>query len=158
MPATDLSVGGVVKHLARMENLFFTHKLLGHPLPAPWDSAPGASDPDWDFRTGQGERVEDLRRLYEQSCARSRAAVADLPPEHLSTLPCFGARIAWSRRGRGGTTSAMSGSSIDRSPRDSCRARACAAAPTRVERGRPCRSVDRMITVEAARHRVRGSA
>lgn len=89
LPANDLSIGGVVKHLARMEDLFFTHKLHGRPLPPPWDTAPLGGDPDWDFRTGRSEPIQQVRRLYESACRRSRSAAAEVSLDDLSVLRCF---------------------------------------------------------------------
>jgi uncharacterized damage-inducible protein DinB len=76
LPATDLTVGGVVKHLARVEDRWFRCKLLGEPLPEPWASSPGNDDPSWAFTSSVGEPVASLVALYEAACERSRAAAA----------------------------------------------------------------------------------
>jgi hypothetical protein len=44
--ATDLTVGGIVKHLAWAEDRWFQGKLLGLELPEPWASAPLADRRD----------------------------------------------------------------------------------------------------------------
>jgi len=44
LPATDLTIAGIVKHLAWAEDRWFQGRLLGAHMPAPWD-APGADDP-----------------------------------------------------------------------------------------------------------------
>ncbi|SNY57879.1 DinB family protein [Paractinoplanes atraurantiacus] len=74
LPATDMSIGGIVKHLAHMEDLWFTYTLLGSPLPSPWAAAPPGEE--WAWRSAAGDTVVELRRLYAEACTRSRAAVA----------------------------------------------------------------------------------
>jgi Protein of unknown function (DUF664) len=55
LPATQLTVGGVVKHLAWAEDRWFVGKLLGQPLPEPWRSAPLADEPDWPFESSRDD-------------------------------------------------------------------------------------------------------
>ncbi|MEV4345822.1 DUF664 domain-containing protein [Actinoplanes sp. NPDC049596] len=74
LPATDMTIGGIVKHLAHMEDLWFTHTLLGEPYPEPWASAPPGEE--WAWRSAAGDSVAELRELYEAACARSRDAVS----------------------------------------------------------------------------------
>ncbi len=76
LAATDLTVGGIVKHLAWAEDRWFQEKLLGMFLPEPWASAPLAEDPDWPFHSSQHDSVEELLALYDNACARSRAAAS----------------------------------------------------------------------------------
>jgi hypothetical protein len=52
LPATDMTIGGILKHLAHMEDLWFTHTLLGEPYPEPWASAPGGGEQEeWAWRS-----------------------------------------------------------------------------------------------------------
>lgn len=77
LPGTAMTIGGIVKHLAQMEDLWFTHKLLGRDFPEPWASAPGApSDEEWAWSSAAGDSLGSLRALYTAACERSRAAVA----------------------------------------------------------------------------------
>jgi uncharacterized damage-inducible protein DinB len=76
LPATQLTVGGVVKHLAWAEDRWFVGKLLGQPLPEPWRSAPLADEPDWPFESSCHDSVGDLVALYGDACQRSRDAAA----------------------------------------------------------------------------------
>ena len=54
LPTTDLTIAGIVKHLAWAEDRWFQGRLLGAKLPAPWD-APGADDPDQAMRLAPGD-------------------------------------------------------------------------------------------------------
>ncbi|TDD20146.1 DinB family protein [Kribbella turkmenica] len=72
LPATDLTVGGIVKHLAAVEDLWFNHKLLDAPSAEPWRSAPFDEDPDWEFHSAAKDSVAELRELYLLACGASR--------------------------------------------------------------------------------------
>jgi hypothetical protein len=43
--ASSLTLGGLLKHLARAEEQMFSTKLSGAPLGAPWDAADWDADP-----------------------------------------------------------------------------------------------------------------
>jgi len=72
LPATDLTIGGIVKHLAAVEDLWFSHKLLDVPSAEPWRSAPFNQDPDWEFHSAAENSVVELRELYRNACDASR--------------------------------------------------------------------------------------
>jgi uncharacterized damage-inducible protein DinB len=76
LPATELTIGGIVKHLAAMEDLWFSHKLLDVPSAEPWRSAPFDRDPDWEFHSAADESVAELRALYLSACEASRRITA----------------------------------------------------------------------------------
>ena len=73
-PST-VTLGGLLKHLAYVEDAKFTWTLLGADLGPPWDSLNGP-DPEWAWRTAADDAPEQLRGLWEDAVARSRAAVA----------------------------------------------------------------------------------
>ena len=75
LPATDMTIAGIVKHLAWAEDRWFQGRLLGTSMPAPWD-APGADDPDHSMRLAPGDTADSIADLYSSACERSRAAVA----------------------------------------------------------------------------------
>ncbi|WP_250033268.1 mycothiol transferase [Paractinoplanes maris] len=74
LPATGMTIGGIVKHLAHMEDLWFTHTLLGAAYPEPWAAV--GSDETWAWASAGHDSAGSLRELYAVACARSRAAVA----------------------------------------------------------------------------------
>jgi uncharacterized damage-inducible protein DinB len=91
LPATSLTIGGIVKHLARMEDIWFQRKLRGAPMPEPWASAPWDTDPDWDFHSSCHDSVSDIRALYAAACERSRSTAAGAPDlQQLAAQPSFG--------------------------------------------------------------------
>ena len=72
------TVGGIVKHLAYVEDAWFTERIAGRPPPEPWASAPFDADPDWEWHSAGGQSPTELLALYTQACERSRRAVAGL--------------------------------------------------------------------------------
>lgn len=74
-PST-MTLGGLVKHLALVEDDVFTRALLGRPLPAPWDKVDWEGDPDWEWRSAAADSPEQLYGLWQDAVRRSRAAVA----------------------------------------------------------------------------------
>jgi hypothetical protein len=78
VPSSAITLGGMVKHLALVEDDWFQVKLLGRPDVEPWASAPFDVDPDWDWHSAADDAPDDLLRLYDAACARSRAAVVEV--------------------------------------------------------------------------------
>lgn len=90
LPATDMTIAGVVRHLAWVEDRWFQGRLLGERMPAPWDE-PGADDPDRSMRLAAGDTLDGIIELYSAACARSRAVVARCRSlGHVAAVPSFG--------------------------------------------------------------------
>lgn len=75
-PPSTLTLGGLVKHLALCEDEYFTRRLLGEELGAPWDTVDWDNDPDWEWQSSLQDTPEQLYALWQESADRSRAAVA----------------------------------------------------------------------------------
>ena len=73
---SNTSIAGLVKHLALVEDSWFTIRFAGRPEPEPWPQADWKADRDWEFSTAVDEPIEDVVDLYELACARSRDAGA----------------------------------------------------------------------------------
>lgn len=73
--ASTMTLGGLLKHLALVEDEVFTRALLGRPLPSPWDRVDWEGDPDWEWRTAADDSADELYGLWQASVRRSRAAV-----------------------------------------------------------------------------------
>ena len=90
LPATDLTVAGIVKHLAWAEDRWFQGRLLGVEMPAPWD-VPGADDPDHSMRLAPGDTIEGIIELYSSACSRSRTVLAQCHSlSDVAAVPSFG--------------------------------------------------------------------
>ena len=72
-----ITLGGLLKHLALVEDDWFSVRLHGRPRNPPWDSVDWDSDPDWEWRTAAGDSPEQLMSLWRDAVGRSRALVAD---------------------------------------------------------------------------------
>jgi uncharacterized damage-inducible protein DinB len=84
LPTSELTLGGLLKHLALVEDDWIQVDFLGGPPLEPWASAPWDDDRDWEFHSAADDEPEVLRELYRNACARSRAAVAGRGLDELS--------------------------------------------------------------------------
>lgn len=73
---SSLTLAGLTKHLALVEDSWFHEDFLGVALPEPWASAPFDQDPDWEHHSAVDDQPADLAALYVAACDRSRAIVA----------------------------------------------------------------------------------
>jgi hypothetical protein len=73
--ASTVTLGGLLKHLAHVEDSHFARLWLAAPVGAPWDAVDWESDPDWDYRSAAEDTPEQLLALWRESVARSRAVV-----------------------------------------------------------------------------------
>jgi Protein of unknown function (DUF664) len=68
-------LGGLIKHLAYAEDIWFDHRLVGKERGEPWASVDWTADPDWELHSAAADSPEELFALYDAACARSRAAI-----------------------------------------------------------------------------------
>ncbi|WP_020390350.1 DinB family protein [Kribbella catacumbae] len=80
-PPSTMTLGGLVKHLALVEDEYFTRRLLGHELGTPWDAVDWDADPDWEWHSAADDTPEQLYALWQATVERSRAAVAEVLPD-----------------------------------------------------------------------------
>jgi hypothetical protein len=73
---SSLTLGGLLKHLAVVEDHTFSVKYDGTPLGAPWPEIDWDTDPDWEFRTAAEDSPEALYALWDGAVERSRHRVA----------------------------------------------------------------------------------
>ena len=71
--ASSLTLGGLLKHLAAVEDATFTISLRGEPLGAPWDGFGWDGSTDWDFTSAADDTPEQLYALWDGAVERSRA-------------------------------------------------------------------------------------
>lgn len=69
-PST-LTLGGLMKHMALVEDNWFSVVLLGNDDADPWLGVDWDDDPDWEFRTAADDSPEELRRLFDEAVAAS---------------------------------------------------------------------------------------
>jgi uncharacterized damage-inducible protein DinB len=74
---SSVTLGGLLKHMAYVEDDWFTRWLHGRERPAPWSEVDWRADPDWDWHSAAEDTPEELFALWVGSVARARAAVAE---------------------------------------------------------------------------------
>jgi uncharacterized damage-inducible protein DinB len=72
-----MTLGGMLKHLALVEEGWFSRSLHGRDYGPPWDVVDWKTDPDWEWRTAARDSPEQLRSLWQDSVARSRSLLAE---------------------------------------------------------------------------------
>lgn len=73
LPPSTMTLGGMLKHLARFEDDMSTEWLQGLEQRAPWNGVDWDTDREWDWRTAASETPEELRERWSDAVARSRA-------------------------------------------------------------------------------------
>jgi len=76
LPPSPMTLGGMLKHLAYVEDYWFTEVVAGEPAPEPWASADFEADRDWDWSSAASDSGDDLRALWADRVSRSDAIVA----------------------------------------------------------------------------------
>ena len=73
---STVTLGGLLKHLAFMEDINFTRDLAGGPVPSPWVSVDWTAQQDWEWRSAAEDTPEQLYALWRAAVDRSRPQCA----------------------------------------------------------------------------------
>jgi dienelactone hydrolase/uncharacterized damage-inducible protein DinB len=93
LPTSNLSLGGLVYHLALTEESWMEVRFAGRQLPEPWRGVDFGTDPEWEFRKGGELDPEKLRQRYREAGQRTRRVVAEAgEPDHLSSMTAHSGR------------------------------------------------------------------
>ncbi|WP_225755668.1 DinB family protein [Actinotalea sp. Marseille-Q4924] len=76
LPPSTMSLGGMLKHLADVEDHWFSRSLHGNDPAPPWDTVDWAADRDWEWSSAADDTPDQLRELWRAAVARSRELVA----------------------------------------------------------------------------------
>jgi Protein of unknown function (DUF664) len=71
-----MTLGGLLKHLALVEDDMFSVKLYGYDRCPPFDAVDWDADPEWEWRTAAEDSPQQLMSLWQETVDRSRALVA----------------------------------------------------------------------------------
>ena len=75
---SSVTLGGLLRHLAWVEELYFQHRLAGRPAMAPFDGLDPETDwEDWPWRTAADRTPSELRDEWVEAVHRSRASLAE---------------------------------------------------------------------------------
>jgi hypothetical protein len=75
-PST-ITLGGLLKHLALVEDHYFSARLRGREMGPPWNMVDWDADPDWEWRSAAEDTPEQLYTLWQDAVNRSRSAVKE---------------------------------------------------------------------------------
>jgi uncharacterized damage-inducible protein DinB len=74
---TDMTLGGMMKHLALVESNWFDHVFQDIGLAAPFDTVDWDADRDWEWHSARDDSPEELRALFDEAVRRADAVVDD---------------------------------------------------------------------------------
>jgi uncharacterized damage-inducible protein DinB len=72
-----MTLGGLLKHLALVEDDYFSVRLHGRDRQPPWNAVDWDADPDWEWHTAAQDSPQQLMSLWQDAVSRSRALVAE---------------------------------------------------------------------------------
>src|SRR5438445_6855212 len=75
--ASSTALGGLLKHLALVEDSWFSRSLYGRDRQPPWDTVDWKADPDWEWRSAAEDSPEQLLALWQDAVARSRSLLTE---------------------------------------------------------------------------------
>lgn len=76
-PST-LTIGGLLHHMAAVEDWWFNQALLGNDASEPWASAPWDDDRDWEFTIAADLDADVIFERYDDAVARSQEIEAGI--------------------------------------------------------------------------------
>ena len=74
-PPSELTLGGLLSHLALTEEVWMEVRFAGLPDREPWASIDRDEDPNWAFSAAALLEPVQLRNRYREACNRSREVV-----------------------------------------------------------------------------------
>jgi uncharacterized damage-inducible protein DinB len=76
LPPSTMTLGGMLKHLAYVEDFWLGVVLLDQPPTPPFEAVDWRTDRDWDWRTAADDSPEELLRMHADAVGRSDAVLA----------------------------------------------------------------------------------
>jgi hypothetical protein len=66
LPPSSMTLGGMIKHLAYVEDWWFVQGFAGRPANPPFDDVDWDADNDWDWHSASGAPPEELFALFDR--------------------------------------------------------------------------------------------
>ena len=73
--ASTMTLGGLLKHIAYVEDHWCLYWVAGQDRPEPWASVDWSDDIDWDWNSAKHDQPDELLALWTASAVRSQAAL-----------------------------------------------------------------------------------
>ena len=81
--ASTMTLGGLLKHLALVEDSWFSVVFKGNEDAEPWQGVDWDADRDWEWHTAHDDSPEELRAVFDEAVRRADAVIdATLAGEH----------------------------------------------------------------------------
>lgn len=93
-PPSTMTLGGMLKHLAFVEDYWVGQVMLDRPAAPPWDTAAWSDDPDWDWHSAADDDPAELVALWRASVERSRSEFPLHDLDLLSARERHGERVS----------------------------------------------------------------
>lgn len=75
--ASSMTLGGLLKHMAWVEDHWFSRSLHNNGAQPPWDDVDWNADPNWEWNSASADTPDELIALWNDAVERSRALVDD---------------------------------------------------------------------------------
>jgi uncharacterized damage-inducible protein DinB len=75
--ASSMTLGGLLKHLALVEDGWFSRSLHGQERQPPWNTVDWEADPDWEWHSAAEDTPGQLFALWQEAVDRSRRLTAE---------------------------------------------------------------------------------
>lgn len=75
--ASTMTLGGLLKHLAFVEDHWFHRAFADQPATPPWDTVDWSKDRDWDWSSAADDSPDDLWAAWRSAVERSRRHVGE---------------------------------------------------------------------------------
>ena len=80
LPPTTMTLGGLLKHMALVEDHWFSVVLLGNDEAPAWQGVDWDADRDWEWHSAAQDSPEDLRSLFDGAVAASDRILDEVIP------------------------------------------------------------------------------
>jgi len=75
--ASSMTLGGLLKHMAFVEDHWFSHALYNQDWQAPWNAIDWKATPDWEWESAAEDTPEQLMELWQNAVTRSRTLATE---------------------------------------------------------------------------------
>ncbi|HEX3005198.1 MAG TPA: DinB family protein [Angustibacter sp.] len=87
---SEMTLGGMLKHLAFVEHWWLRCVFLGEEFSEPWASVDWDADGDWDWHSAAQDSREELRAIFDDTVADSDTVIAGAGLDDLAARPSRG--------------------------------------------------------------------
>ncbi len=74
---STMTLGGILKHMALVEDIWFSVYLHDNPRSAPFGAIDWKADPDWEWHSAAADTPEQLKAMWSDAVERSHALTAE---------------------------------------------------------------------------------